>query len=110
MSLVADAEAIRRYADAIAMSSQHAATARDYANRYGHLPPEDVGLISAIRGDHERFSTTLDETLSRLSNVLRASGQELTKVANFYAATNDTAATALDATYPASLRPAIGAS
>lgn len=107
MTIGADPEAIRRFAAAIADSSLHMAAARDYAARHGYLPPESVGLISLFRESHDSFVATLIMTLSRISNMLRASGQELSLAADYYATANADAVARMDATYPESPRTTI---
>jgi hypothetical protein len=107
MTIRADPDAIRRFAAAVADSSLHAAAAREYMLRYGDLPPEAVGLIALFRGTHDRFVTTLGVTLSRISNVLRASGQELSLAADYYATASADVVAMVDATYPESPRNTI---
>lgn len=106
--LSADPDEIRAFAEAIGAASGHAAVARDYVVRYGDLPDDAVGLISAARGDHNRFTGALISVLSNLHNMLRASRSELLEVATYYATTNAEAAAAIDATYPETPRPQVG--
>lgn len=107
MTIRADPEAIRRFAVAAGESSLHMAAVRDYAYRHGDVPPESVGLISVFRGSHHRFLTTLTATLGRIANMLRASGQELSLAADYYATANADAVARMDATYPESPRTTI---
>jgi len=105
--LYADPDEIRRFAEAIGVASGHAAVARDYVVRYGDMPDDAVGLISAARGDHNRFASALISILGNLHNMLRASRSELLKVAEYYATVDAEAAAAIDATYPETPRPQV---
>ncbi len=96
-----DPAAVRVAAEEFEASANHLTVAAQYHRAPSQLEFFDKGLIRKIQDSHQEFVNLLQERLDSAASALKASAEQLRKVAKFYSQTDFTAAEQLDATLPA---------
>jgi hypothetical protein len=106
MGFEVDPDALRGYARQLHDAATATDTAGGYVRRWASIGWHDRGLLSQLRTAHEQFVNNTTAALRHLKDLLETSQAAMDSAAGFYTSTDHTAAARLDASYPATPRPA----
>jgi uncharacterized protein YukE len=106
MTFKVDAAEILAYAARLREAHGDAENARSYIHGHGDFSFHQSGIIGALLGRHADLMGRLEQLHGQLLSILERSGAALTTVASDYQRTDEQTAARVDATYPASPRPA----
>ncbi|GIH08345.1 hypothetical protein Rhe02_64120 [Rhizocola hellebori] len=96
-----DPVAVIAAAESFEVSANCLAKAAQYHRAPSQLEFFDKGLIRRIEDSHQEFAGLLQARLDGAAAALKASAEELGRVATFYSQTDLAAAARVDATLPA---------
>ncbi len=107
MTLRFDPQAVRTYAARLSEALAYVEAAKGYVKANGNFSTNESGLIGYIFPHHRSYMDALNQMLAHLAKITDASESSMQGIAGTYERTDKRSAQAVDASYPAVVRPPI---